>query len=280
MPSPESDEDEMAATEEKFGALTDLIVDRRKKAVDARAAAGIDARWLADIDAMEGRDGVSEESYRSDAKINPQHSSTEVREPAQSRIVPNFTRPKVRAAAQKLALKVFPSDDRNWDLVPSTVPELAKEAMNKETGITHNGKPVMVGEPGQERQATAADMADTVIAQAKDAAEAMTKEIDDQLDQSRGGCGFESVGRKVIFDAALLGVGVIKGPIVRSKTRKVWLPVQDGGKTVHSLKRHTDLKPVSEWVDPLTFSQTQNAAKTFMMALMSSKARAKSLPRG
>ena len=223
---------------------------KRQKAIDARVSQGIDGRWFGDVEAHEGRDEVTRQYAGLRATVQGYLSTVDPKQQKRSTLIVNVTRGKVNAASARLQDIALPTDDRNWDLRPSTVPELVEMMNQKHVGLTQNGKPVMVQDNGQQRQATMADMARRDLDKAKKSAIAMRDEIDDQLDLSNGGCGYEGVVRQVMDDEALLGVGIAKGPVVTSRTKRVWMPISDGQKTVHVLQRLQDLKPGSSRVNP------------------------------
>ena len=91
------------------------------------------------------------------------------------------------------------------------------------------------------------DIAREVMNLAKRKAEAMQREIDDQLTES----DYNSEVRKILHDAAVLGTGVIRGPIVTNRTRKAWQPYTDAqGQQVHQIEIVNELAPASFRVDP------------------------------
>lgn len=91
------------------------------------------------------------------------------------------------------------------------------------------------------------DVARAVMDMANKKAEAMEREIEDQLIE----CDYNSELRKVIHDAAVLGTGVIRGPIVTNRTRKAWQPYTDAqGQQVHQIEIVEELAPASFRVDP------------------------------
>ena len=257
---PKRDEAADLAKIESFGISLSA---RRQKAIDARESAGIDRRWFDDIEAYEGRDAVTRAyaGLRSQVQGYINSAEPDSQQRARSTLVVNVTRRKVDTASARRADIALPTDDRNWDIRPSTVPELVEQMSQKNLGLTRNGAPIMVDDNGQQRHATMADMANRTMEQAKKAATAMRDEIDDQLDMSDAGCGFEGVIRAIIDDTCLLGVGIIKGPTITSRTKKVWIPTTAGDKTVHSLSRIKDLKPVSMRVDPWDFYPHQDCGE-------------------
>jgi hypothetical protein len=91
------------------------------------------------------------------------------------------------------------------------------------------------------------DIAREVMNLAKKKAEAMQREIEDQLTE----CDYNSELRKMLHDAAVFGTGVIRGPIVTNRTRKAWQPYTDAqGQQVHQIEIVEELAPASFRVDP------------------------------
>ena len=91
------------------------------------------------------------------------------------------------------------------------------------------------------------DIAREVMNLAKKKAEAMQREIEDQLIE----CDYNSELRKMLHDAAVFGTGVIRGPIVTNRTRKAWQPYTDAqGQQVHQIEIVEELAPASFRVDP------------------------------
>jgi hypothetical protein len=257
-PTPE----QLALQSARLDALSITLTGKRQKALDARISLGIDQRWLEDVEAYEGRDELTRILPGLRAQVQGYiQQQPDSRKPKRSTLVVNVTRSKVNAAAARLEDIALPSDDRNWDLRPSTIPALVSQMFRSDIGITQGGAPLMIQDGDQQRQVTAADLATQTMEEAKKRAQAMRDEIDDQLDLSDNGCGYEGVVRQVIDDAALLGVGIIKGPIVTSRTKKVWLPVTAGGKTIHMLSHIQDLKPMSSRVDPWDFYPAQDCGE-------------------
>lgn len=164
----------------------------------------------------------------------------------------NVTRPKANKFEARIGDMLFPTDERNWGICPTPVPELIDQhtdrnpmTMNDGTPITVNGQPV-----------TPADAADDIMTQAKKKAEAMQREIDDQLRE----CNYNGVGRDVIHSAALLGTGVLKGPVIIGRTKKSWRKITDEvGAEAQVLEIVDEHRPVAECVDVWNFYPDMNA---------------------
>src|SRR3990167_2474325 len=230
--------------------LGNTLAAKRQKAIDARVNRGIDQRWFGDVEAYEGRDEVTRHYASLRDVVQGYITAQDPKQQKRSTLVVNVTRGKVNASAARLQDIALPTDDRNWDIRPSTVPELVEQMGQKHLGLVKDGKPVMVTDNGEQRKATMTDLAQRDMDKEKKAAVAMRDEIDDQLDLSNDGSGYEGVVRAVMEDEALLGVGVGKGPVVMSRVKKVWMPISDGERTVHVLQRIQDMKPGSSRVNP------------------------------
>ena len=105
------------------------------------------------------------------------------------------------------------------------------------------GPPGAPGAPAAPPQVpvTTRDLAEQAIEQARIAAKKAENRIFDWMVQ----CQHHREMRKVIFDAARLGVGVLKGPIPDSR-RQMSVSKQDG-KPV--LQINNELAPIDKWVD-------------------------------
>jgi hypothetical protein len=115
---------------------------------------------------------------------------------------------------------------------------------DNKAAMDQQGQPIM-GEDGQ--PARVRDVVKAVLEQANKKAKAMETEIEDQLVE----CSYNGELRKVIHDTAVLGTGVIKGPIVTNRTRKAWQPITDStGETVHQIEIVQEIGPASFRVDP------------------------------
>ena len=120
-------------------------------------------------------------------------------------------------------------------------------------GMTKDDNPAVdpyTGQPMVDQQGNPLrkkDIARAVMEIARKKADAMQTEIDDQLVQ----CDYNGELRKVIHDAAVLGTGAVKGPVVMNRTRKAWRPITDAaGETVHQIEIVEELSPASFRVDP------------------------------
>jgi hypothetical protein len=74
--------------------------------------------------------------------------------------------------------------------------------------------------------------------------------MDDQLAE----CRYNGVLRDVIHDGCVLGIGILKGPIIHNRTRKKWVQIRDERGNVAQVQRVVpDRRPVALRVDPWNF---------------------------
>lgn len=232
------DETENVRREAQLAALSNTLKTLRDDAVKARASSGIEAEWLEDEEYFQGIDDAT----RSERKIKPTSPDGRVRieqkgkKSSRSTVFVNITRPYVNAAASKMADMLFPTDDNNFDMHQTPIPDLIQKAKDMTPAVQPDGQPLMktMIEDGQpvlddqqqpiRAQATNADVAKQEMAQAKEACEKAKTQIMDWLVQ----CGYHGEGRQVIEDAARIGTGVLKGPFPSSVRKRAVVRAMEG----------------------------------------------------
>ena len=125
--------------------------------------------------------------------------------------------------------------------------------------------------PGRNRAVYAAERpasaggrwAKLALEQAKAAAEAMEKEIDDQFVD----CNWAQQTRAMIRSAARLGTGVMKGPFPKMLQERSWLPME-GQESVYQLTIIERMAPWCACVDVWDFFLIRIAAMTCRLAPM------------
>lgn len=240
---------------ELFGATLAL---KRKKWVTARAASGVEKRWTEDTDQYLGQDASANrvssmmESAREGYPVMEKGEAKATR----SSVVVNITRSKTNAAESRLADMLLPTDDQNWGIKPTPVPALSKalqshlplppDANGNPIQVPHtdaqgngtagpDGKPVM-------RPATERDKAQMEVDAADKACDAMELEIQDQLEE----CSYNTEARAALHDAAVIGTGILKGPIVTNQARRAWKKLG----SAYMMDLVIEKKPASERVNP------------------------------
>lgn len=243
----EIEERERAAREEILARLEAFGLSMAKKrddAITARAASGIEQEWVEDEEAYAGIDEVN----RGDTPLKPRTLDGSLtsgnRAPAgRSTVFLNITRPYVDAAAARVADMLLPTDDRNFAIRPTPIPELVK-FKNDVTPVADpmSGQPMM-GPQGQ--PVTVKDQVKAIYDEAKRRADLAQDQIDDWLVQ----CYYNAEVRKVIEDASRLGTGILKGPFPR-KNRKKSFSMQGN---IAQLMMEERIDPASKRIDPWNF---------------------------
>lgn len=187
----------------------------------------IEQRWLEDMRQYHGE-------YSPDEAVRLSRAGG-------SEVFVNITRNKTNAAEARLQDMLFPTDDKNWALRPTPVPELQKIKPGQMGIDPQTGQPVDLGQ-----------MADQVMKEAEAKAELMSAEIDDQLMESR----YQVKARDVMHDACQLGTGIVKGPVIVGRTKKRWDTMPDG---TSILQVEEALEPAVERVDPWDFFPDMSA---------------------
>lgn len=239
------------------------LAKRRDEWVQARRASGVERRWLEDLDQYNGRDEASKQtrSMMETVEQGGFPATGMATKPQRSTVFVNITRPKTNAAESRLVNMLLPTDDRNWGIKPTPDPKLTaaakaeakREAMAKMQAQQTAQQPPQQGQPAMQPMAVAVQStltpeqsAQAKLEEAQKRAEAMQAAIDDQLTA----CDYNGQLRAVLHDAAVIGTGVLKGPIVVNNVSKAWRQQSDGINTIHVLEIVEQHQPASERVDP------------------------------
>ncbi len=242
----ETDESLEAAKAQRMSAINSLteqlIHVKRKEAIEARAASGVERRWYEDEQAYDGLDWSVRRRNMIDYATG-EATARDLVEPKRSKVIMNITRSKTEIAEGRFSDIQLPLDDRNWGLKPTPLPELIDDLENNKPAF-QGGRPVTDSDTGE--QVAVADVAKDRMAIAQKKMAAMETEIDDQLNE----CSFNAECRKAIYQATKLGTGVIKGPGVVKNTRKSWRKESDGaGNSAYVVILAEDNVPASKWID-------------------------------
>lgn len=259
-----------AIAEDRLEALGTSIHERLGEWVQAKQASGVEKRWIEDLDQYMGRDEATKQTATMMDSAEAGYPITNKgAKPQRSTVFVNITRPKTNTAEARLANMLLPTDDRNWGLKPSPVPELvamAKKQADQKAQALLQPPQQPQGQPGQPPADPMAAMqpsqppqppmpggaqvdpqevdAQAQLEKAAECSKAMELEIDDQLAE----CNYNAECRKLIHEVAVLGSGVMCGPILVNRKSKTWTPVSDGHQTVHVLEVTSEIKPASEFV--------------------------------
>ncbi len=231
--------EEMARMHDRLAGIVSRLQMQAEEQVGKRVE--IESRWLDDMRQYYGRYDAQAE-----AKLNSSNKS---------RVFANMTRTKTHAWEARLSDMLFPTDEKNWGIKPTPVPELSDVAeLDRDIPKPEDGE---VLEDGNQSIVDASQKARDIIEKAEKAAKAMSLEIEDQLRESH----YNIRARLVIHDACKLGTGIMKGPIASGKTRRAWQPHLDpeSGNVVHLMAEVEDPKPEYERVDPWSFFPDMSA---------------------
>ncbi len=238
-------EEKAVLSEQRMQELGLALVSQRDQWVQARSASGVERRWLEDMAHYHGRDinqGPQQMVRQAAEGGAARQSGRNLNGETGSRVFVNITRSKTNAADARIANMLFPVDEKNWGISPTPVPSLANQ-LTDPTVITQGGQPLK-GKGGAEL--TGGDLAMQILEDARKRAEAMQKEIDDQLTE----CRYNAEGRHVIRDAVRLGTGVMKGPVIKGVIERKWsnqtVTNEDGSTTsIHQIEMREKQTPVS-----------------------------------
>jgi hypothetical protein len=241
----EDQEERMRKRAEKLQSFGASLGGQRDEWIRSRGSYGVDKRWIEDEDQYNGKDNIAKAASQMMTSVEQGYPvTTQMAKPHRSTVFIGMTRQKTNAAEARLADILLPTDDRNWGIQPTPDPQLMGMSKDNKAAMDQQGQPVM-GEDGQ--PARVRDVVKAVLEMANKKAEAMQTEIEDQLVE----CNYNGELRKMIHDAAVLGTGVVKGPIVTNRTRKAWQPITDStGQTVHQVEIVQEISPASFRVDP------------------------------
>jgi len=184
------------------------------------------------------------------AKMSSSSGATGSDKRNQSKIFVNLTRSKTNTAESKWADLILPTDDRNWGIKPTPVPELVSDLESDDKVMLDDGSTAT--DPETEEPYQKKDIAKEIIEQAKKACELMQTEINDQLTEAR----YNAVCREIIHDAVTLGIGIIKGPMVERQSKTAWIEGKNGE---WERKANGGFKPTAVRVDPWNFFPDMSA---------------------
>lgn len=235
---------------EQVEAIGQAISQKRDEAVNGRAGSGIEKEWQEDEDAYQGLDEVNRGDSQTYKPLS--HTGSAVlprKEGSRSTVFLNITRPYTDAASARVADMLLPTDDKNWAIRPTPIPqieELAKLGQQQAMPPTPVPPAGIAAPPGMsaapDQIAMAVQQATQVMDGAKKKAEAAEKQIDDWLVE----CQWHAEMRKVIEDCARLGTGIMKGPFpAKRKTRRVVQTPEGMGLAID-----VEIVPESKHIDP------------------------------
>ena len=160
-----------------------------------------------------------------------------------SQLFVNLTRPKTNTFAARMMDMLLPTDEKNWGISASPLPDIEEVINDKKPLVDPAGQEVKTadGAPIQGQ-----DIAKAAIDARKEAAKRMEEQIDDRLSEA----GYNAIQRKVIEQMAQLGTGVAEAPVQVMKASSKWQ--KNGGMWTQSMEAGT-ASPTVEYVDVWDF---------------------------
>lgn len=138
---PENDEERRLGV---LMALGSTLAGKRRNAVDAKSTAGIEQLFLEDQEFYSGYDDANRHEFAfvtAKPLTNGSNNNSEERLPVRgSTVFPNITQPFVDAAAARVGDMLLPTDDRNFAIEATTIPDMF-EGLDKLMGRA-TGQPV------------------------------------------------------------------------------------------------------------------------------------------
>lgn len=200
------------AKQDRLDSFAGALSEKRRAAVDARRASGIEQIWREDEEHYEGVDDANRSEGVTLKPRDPNGTGgASIVEPANpgtgSTIFLPITRPYVDFSAGRAADMLLPTDDRNWSIQSTPMPDVIA-AFGDGTPISVPNAPF----------STIGQAAKAMVAETTAKVEKAQKRIEDWLEEGQ----YNAEQRKVLLDAAKVGVGILKGPFpVKKMSRAV-----------------------------------------------------------
>lgn len=159
-------------------------------------------------------------------------------EPNNSKVYPKLTRSKVNIVLSRLHEMLFPEKDRNWEVVTTPYPKIDKDKV-REIAMSlvqqdEAGNPIL---PQKEELQLA------IKKYADEACSKMMVQIDDQLTEMN----YPEETKKVLRSGLTYGTGIMKGPMVAKRTKRMWEPIDGEYGEIEKEEEVPELKPVRIW---------------------------------
>jgi len=252
---------------------------KKNEAMNFRASSGIESTWLQCEEAYNGIDDANRGEYRGSRWVKPTTMNAPLTSEGQgqgtkapsnrSNVFVRITTRYVDAASAKIGEIVLPIDDKAFSFTATPIPDLIGALKDTTQAMTPEGHPATrPANPGEVPQGTMSgpmsgtmpvapdqgpppaprvpltnkDLAEEKMEQANESAKKAEMRIYDWQVE----CGHAREMRKVFFDAARIGVGILKGPFPIKKRRMAL--TGEGQEKKLTIKE--EIKPADKWVDP------------------------------
>jgi hypothetical protein len=239
--NPNGQPQEEMERDEAIMAIAASVLTKRQEAVMYRAASGIESFWRACeqmLDYSADMEGVPTLMDYVQGKVPVTNKG-----PHRSQVVMNITRGRCEVAAGRFEDILFPVREKNWAFKTTPLVETA-DMVGDMRQAAQNGAPIQKSDG---TTATLDDIAADLQTKAEKAMVGMERKISDYLSE----CKHSAECRKMIKTSVGLGTGVLKGPTVTKKLRKIWSQKKDkSGRIARVLQYIEENKPGSSSVSP------------------------------
>lgn len=251
--------------EEHLAAVGLVIAKKRDEAKAGRSVSGIEHLWEECEEAYIGIDPANRQEQGASRWAKPMSPEGPVasahalaRGEYKSTAFVRLTARYVDAGAAKLGEILLPLDEKAFTFTETPLPELV-QARQDTSQVVHDGLGVPLTRPAEPAEVVGAPPAPTqqVPLTVKDLAEENIKLAREKAKRAEARiydwmveCQYPAEVRKVIFDAARIGVGVLKGPYAKPSRDMVANAVGDGGEGGVEIEIREGVKPAARWVDP------------------------------
>lgn len=239
---------------------------RKNEAVTYRQSCGIEETWAQCEDAYAGIDDMNRHEYHGNRWIKPTTMNAPVITGARSGVATvrssafvRLTTRYVDAGAAKIGEILLPIDDKAFSFSPTPVPDLIKgqddttpvpDPYNPGQNLKRPATPEEAMQMGAQPGAPAPEVDLRTMDLVKEQVELATKKAklaEQKIFDWQVECQHPFEMRKVIFDAARIGVGISKGPFP-DKRRHMAMIKNANGQSELVIKE--EIVPADKWVDP------------------------------
>lgn len=183
----------------------------------------VEIRWLQDLTQLAGEYEGKVKKDLDDAK--------------KSAVFMNLTRNRTNGCEARLSDMLFPTDDDNWTIEASPVPEMAAQAQQAaeaaQASLDQANQAVKNQDPNHAAFADQANKHLDLRASLKarlDEAKKRASGMKDVMRKQLGDCNYAIAAREAIRDACEIGSGIIKGPVsAEDNVRRAWVQSEETG---------------------------------------------------
>lgn len=251
LAKPMSAEDRIA----RLSAFAQALTEKRREAVDGRAASGIEQIWAEDEEFYEGIDDLNREEVKGDLRKSPVLHGTPTATPRQpsnrSNVFVNITQPYVDMASARVSDMLLPNDDKPFSIEPTPMPDI----------VAATNDPTMIQTAAGQKPA--GEIAQMMVDEAMESAKKAESRVWDWLVEAQ----WHAEMRQIIEDAAKVGSGILKGPFPVKKKSKAIVRGPDGTMKLTIVeKTQPDSKRIDYWnfyPDPACGQNIQNGSYTW-----------------